>query len=250
MVFLRWFAAALFVVCIPVFLVLTNVRIATNWEAVYGYSLSEYDASQVTGIERSQLDRAVREIIWYFRYAERDALLDIRVQDGDEVRPLFNQREVLHMRDVLHLVQGVNRVHEFAFIYIVAYIAAVYLWSRERSLRHLARQAMMGGGLTVMVLGATALFVVVGFDTFWTQFHLISFDNDLWLLDPRRDHLIQMFPTGFWFDVTLALGMISMVQGGLIALAGVGYMWWQDRTQRRRRRRRRVVPAAAEARQA
>ena len=38
-------------------------------------------------------------------------------------------------------------------------------------------------------------------------FHLISFTNDLWILDPRRDYLIMMFPQGFFFDSTMFIAM-------------------------------------------
>jgi len=52
------------------------------------------------------------------------------------------------------------------------------------------------------------------------QFHLISFANDFWMLDPRTDRLVQMFPDGFWFDVALGVGIATLVQAVLVALLG------------------------------
>jgi integral membrane protein (TIGR01906 family) len=244
---LRWVTAALFVASIPLFLVLTNVRIAASWEPVYGYSFSQYGAPEVTGIPRSELDRASREIIRYFESGGTNELLDIRIREGEESRPLFNQREVLHMRDVKDLMQFTFRLQEFAFVYVVGYVAAVYLWSRERSMRHLAVQTIVAGVAAVAVLGVAAAGVVMGFDTLFEQFHLLSFSNDLWQLDPTRDHLIQMFPQGFWFDVTLAVGILTIMQAGLLALAAVGYLVWLDRRRERqlRSRRRRRAPATS-----
>jgi integral membrane protein (TIGR01906 family) len=233
----RWLAAAIFIACIPLFLVLTNVRIAATWERVYDYAFAQYDAPAVTGLERSELDRAGRQIIWYFRHTSGDQLLDIRVQQGEDQVALFNQREILHMQDVRDLFHLTFRLHEFALIYIVAYVAAVHLWARERSMRRLARDAVTGG----------ALAVVFGFDTLFEQFHILSFSNDFWQLNPATDRLVQMFPIGFWFDVTLAVGVMSIIQGGAVALAGLAYIIWLDREAERRRlsrRRRRSVAAA------
>ena len=224
---LRPAAAFIFIAAIPIFLVLTNVRIATTEQRVYEYSFSRYDAEDVTGIERSELDRAASEIIGYFRDGDADAL-DIRVVDAGEIVPLFNQREVLHMRDVRDLIRATFRLHEIAFVYIVGYIAAVFLWSGERPMRRLAREAMIAGGATVGVLAVAAVGVLVGFDSLFTQFHLLSFSNDFWKLSPARDHLIQMFPQGFWFDVTLAVGVITIVQGLAILGAGWAYVRWRD----------------------
>jgi integral membrane protein (TIGR01906 family) len=224
---LRPIAALVFIVAIPIFLVLTNVRVAATEQRVYEYSFSRYDAEAVTGIERAELDRAASEIIGYFRDSEADAL-DIRVADGGEMVPLFNQREVLHMRDVRSLMRATFRLHELAFVYLVGYVAAVFLWSAERPMRRLAQQAMIGGGATVAILAAAAIGVLIGFDDLFTQFHLLSFSNDFWRLSSARDHLIQMFPQGFWFDVTLAVGVITIGQGLAILGAGWAYVRWRD----------------------
>ena len=182
---LRWVASGIFIACIPLLLVLTNVRVAASWERVYDYAFAQYDVVDVTGIERPELDRSARAIVTYFETSESDELLDIRVQRGDEQIALFNQREILHMADVRNLFRLVYRIHEFALVYVVAYVAAVYLWSRERSMRRLAREGITAGIATVGLLSAAAVGVVLGFDAIFEQFHILSFSNDFWQLDPR-----------------------------------------------------------------
>ena len=227
----RRVATALFIVSLPVFIVLTNVRIATVEPRVHEYSFARYDVEATTGVERDELDRAAREIIDYFR---NDAdLLDIEVTAEGELAPLFSEREVLHMRDVKSLMRATFRAHEIAFVLLVACVTAVFLWSRERSLTRLASQLRIAGVLTVVLLGVSAVAVLVGFDSLFRQFHVISFANDLWKLSPARDHLIQMYPRGFWFDVTLAVGLLSALEGALLALAGHAYLTSEQRKRRR-----------------
>ena len=56
---------------------------------------------------------------------------------------------------------------------------------------------------------------------FWI-FHLVSFSNDLWLLDPRTDYLLIMFPLGFWFDATMRVAATAAAgAGALIAGSSV-----------------------------
>ena len=52
----RWFASALFVLCVPIFLLLTNVRVAAMDARVYEYSFATYNVPEVTGVDRPQLD--------------------------------------------------------------------------------------------------------------------------------------------------------------------------------------------------
>ena len=238
----RWIATVLFIVAVPLFLLLTNVRVAATEPRVYSYSYRQYDAVARTGIDRAQLDAATDEIVDYFRTGSGDELLDIRVVVDGEEQALYTQREILHMRDVKDLMQLSFRVQEIAFVYVIGYVVVVFLWSRERALRELATQSMLAGAVTVAVLGAAAIGVVLGFDSLFEQFHLLSFSNDFWRLNPATDRLIQMFPQGFWFDVTLAAGVVTAMQGGLVALAGYGYLVWEDYRKTRWRSRGQALP--------
>ena len=244
MLFVRYAATALFIVAVPVFLVLTNVRVAATEPRVFGYSFPKYDVVEVTGVDRAQLDRAAVEMVRYFRNSE--PLLTTRVTIDGQEQALFNPREVLHMRDVKERFQASFRVHEAAFVYIVGYVAAVFLWSRERPMRRLAEQSILAGVLTAGILATAALTMLVGFDAMFRQFHLLSFSNDFWMLDPATDRLVQMFPQGFWFDVSLAVGVASVAQGALIAFAGWAYLRWLDRPSKQRRTREAPATAAAD----
>jgi integral membrane protein (TIGR01906 family) len=175
-------------------------------------------------------------------------LLAIRVTIDGREQALFSPREVAHMSDVKDLFQRVFRLHELAFAYIVGYVASVFLWSRERSMRRLASQSVTAGLVTAGVMAAAALAMLVGFDELFVQFHLFSFSNDFWQLNPATDHLVQMFPQGFWFDVSLAVGVLTVMQGGIIALVGVGYIRWSERERPRASRGSgSLVPADIEA---
>jgi integral membrane protein (TIGR01906 family) len=240
---IRWVTTGLFLLAVPLFLLLSNVRIAAMESRVYGYSFSTYNVEEVTGIDRAQLDRAAAEMIQYFENEE--PLLTTRVRINGEEQPLFTARETLHMRDVKELFQDVFFLHEVAFIYIVAYVAAVFLWARERSLQRLAEQCMWAGVITAALLAVAALAVLVGFDSLFRQFHLISFSNDFWELDPSRDHLVQMFPEGFWFRVSFLVGLATIIQG--LILAGLGYaaLRWLRQPAARRAAARPRAPSPA-----
>ena len=63
------------------------------------------------------------------------------------------------------------------------------------------------------VVGILSLF---GFQRLFVFFHLVSFDNDLWILDPTRDYLIMMFPQGFFFDATVFIVVLTLGQALLL----------------------------------
>jgi len=69
----------------------------------------------------------------------------------------------------------------------------------------------------MLVLGLSAM---LNFDQFFLQFHLLSFSNEFWQLDPGQDYLIMLFPRGFWYDATLICAAATAT--GAAILGGVG----------------------------
>jgi integral membrane protein (TIGR01906 family) len=232
MAILSRLASVAFIVAIPVFLVTANVRFFASETRFYVRGFREYGAEDATGIRLSELDRAAGEMVSYF---ENDAteLRIIVTQDGQEVS-LFNTREIDHMRDVKTLMRFVYRLNEVSIAYILSYVTAVYLWSRERPLRTLAREAMVGVGVGFLALIGVGVFAVTGFDAAWTKFHEIAFRNDLWELDPSRDHLIQMFPEEFWQEATYLIGIITLAEAILIVALSATYLVFSRGEQKSR----------------
>ncbi len=77
---------------------------------------------------------------------------------------------------------------------------------------------MKGGWLTFSLVLFVAVLALVGFDRLFLYFHLVSFSNDLWILDPRRDYLIAMFPQGFFFDCTAVIAVLTLLEGAFLGL--------------------------------
>jgi integral membrane protein (TIGR01906 family) len=220
--FLRDLAALIFVVSVPLALITSNVRFAANEGRLYEYGFDKYDAEVRTGIDRDEVSRAGRELRAYFN---NDAeTVSIRNMEGGREVALFNERETGHLRDVKDLFGLTFRVQEATLVFVLAYVAAVFLWARERSLRSLAAQTLGASLLAAAVIVGLGVVALTGFDRAFEQFHLISFDNDLWKLNPRTDHLIQMFPEEFWFDASMFVGILTLVEAGLLALASGAYL--------------------------
>lgn len=214
----RWLARATFYIALPVALLTTSVRFAFSEERVYEYSIDHYDVASVTNIPHADLIAATQDVRAYFDNSEDYLRTRVHDQNG-RVVPLFNTREVLHMRDVKDLVRKVYGLHDFSLAFVAAYLVAVCIWSREESLAQLARrciQACLGAVAVLITLGGL---IFTGFDAAFTKFHELSFGNNFWQLDPARDHLVQMFPDGFWQDATLLIAVMTI---GQFALVGGG----------------------------
>lgn len=211
----------LLILAIPVALVATNVRLAVSEQRVYDYSVRTYDAASISGIPEDELFRANNQIGKYLTSRDPDPL-SIRVtNNGGDVVPLFNSREIAHMADVRDLVQALFIVQIAAIAALVALaVVMLVLWPP----RALAAAALYGSLLTGAALGMAGVFALSGFDSAWSQFHVFAFGNDLWQLDPNSDHLIQMFPEAFWQEITTLLGAVTLLEALFISGPAMAYL--------------------------
>jgi len=208
----------LFSLCLPVLLLTASVSTAANCPALYRYGFEKYDISRVTGLAPAELDKAATGLIGYFNGNEE--YINIVVEKDGQPFQLFNDKEVTHLKDVKGLFRLVYKVLLGTGVYALVFAAVSLFWWREK--RRLGKALFFGGGLTLAVMAVTGIIIAIDFDWFFLQFHLFSFANDFWMLDPATDYLIMMFPQGFWLDAALACA--AATAAGAVILGGAG--WW------------------------
>jgi integral membrane protein (TIGR01906 family) len=216
---IRLLTRFIFILCMPVFIFTASVGLAFNSLSLYKYGFRKYNISQVTGIAPDELTKAARGLINYWNSGKE--LIDIKVLKDGQVFTLYNEREVVHLKDVKALVRLDYFALGAAGLYCIIYLAYVLRGKTARHLREAALAGLGGSMATIGVLAALGIAVSLDFNAFWWQFHLLSFANDFWLLDPRTDYLVMMFPEGFWFDSVV---VIAAVSGVMTILAG-GLSW-------------------------
>ena len=207
----RW----LFILCLPLLLVTASIGGAANSLALYEHGFQKYDVGQTTGLAEAELETVARGLISYFNSDDEDITLTV-VKDGEPFE-LFNEQEVAHLRDVKDLIRLDYRFLLGTLIYILGYAGFSLILGKER--RRLALGVVIGSGITLVLMLALGLGILLDFDQLFWQFHIISFANELWQLDPATDYLIMLFPQGFWYDAasfcTLAVALGAVVLGGV-----------------------------------
>jgi integral membrane protein (TIGR01906 family) len=228
MKFLLRLASFLMVISVPLAATGAAVRFAFSYRPLYEYDINQYQIATYTGIDRSDLERVTDAFIAYFNNSDRE--INLEVQQRGIRKLVFNDKEVNHMVDVKNLVRAFYRVQEIALVVLVGLGIAIYLRERRQGLRRIGGALIMGGVLTVTIVISLATLSLVDFDSLFLTFHEISFPgNTDWLLDPRIDNLIAIFPEPFWLDATLLLGFLIVAQALLAIIVG----WQLQLIQRR-----------------
>ena len=221
----------LFILCLPVMLLTGVIAAAVNSHSLYHYGFDKYDVGETTGLENSELEKAADELIRYFN--SNDESINLMVTRDGETFPLFNEREIAHLKDVKGLIRLDYSLLAATASYVLLYAVISLCWLIEDSRRRLARSTVIGSGVVIGLILLLGLAAVADFDNLFLQFHFLAFNNDLWQLDPATDYMIMLFPQGFWFDATLFVGLATVGLAALTGATGGGYLWYQRRQDRR-----------------
>jgi integral membrane protein (TIGR01906 family) len=130
--------------------------------------------------------------------------------------PLYNDRELSHMRDVKDLIHQLIFVHN---ILVGFYIIIGILTWKGRHLKSLGKSLQNGGWITIGIIIAILVGIALSFNQLFTDFHRIFFTGDTWLF-LYSDTLIRLFPMRFWSDAFTVMGILTLIGAGLVLLLG------------------------------
>jgi len=188
-------AFIMLVLAIPMLIVSVAVNIYAGSVDLYTGGFARYHISAVTGISNPQLKDVARGMADYLDGKVRSPQVEVDI-NGIK-RPVYSQKELIHLEDVRKIIDIFKMLEVLSLIiFLLTGLSMFFKFGVSRLLKGL----QAGAVVTVVFLGSVMLWALIDFNSIFYFFHILSFSNDLWLLDPATDYLIMMFPEGFFFD--------------------------------------------------
>ena len=207
--------------CLMLVLFITSIEAVCYWTP--NYYKNEYEKYQVLDdlpeMTMEDLLEVTDEMMAYLRGNRDD--LHVRTTMGGEEREFFTEREIAHMADVRGLFLAAIALRRICLVFILAAVGVIVL--TKGKLRQVLPKTIFAGTLlffgTAAVLG---LIISTDFTRYFILFHHIFFTNDLWMLDPAVDMLINIVPEPFFIDTAARI----LVTFGILAAAVLGVSYY------------------------
>ncbi|MBR2809406.1 MAG: TIGR01906 family membrane protein [Erysipelotrichaceae bacterium] len=187
------------------------------------YYISESEklnTKQVLKMSKEDLDQVCVDLVDYLKGDLQDLNSKTYTIDG-QAKNFYNDKEIAHMSDVKDLYQGVVLARNI--LAIVCLFALAYLiFKRDQNTAYLTANTyqkvfLIMFGVFIIVIA----YAFIDFNRFWIGFHRMFFTNELWLLDPRTDLLINLMPEPFFFDIVFRIIVTEIVAFVLLYLLSV-----------------------------
>ena len=169
----------------------------------YVESFLELEVEKSIGISEEALTRVTEALVTHIDKGTGD-LKNVEKVNGEDVI-FYNEKEQHHLHDIQILVKAARKF--LILVNIGMVLALIVVWLIDKSdkkqfLVSITRSFKSAVIASLIALGTLVALYFIDFDWAFRKFHEIFFTNDLWLLDPKTDRLIQMMPLEFFIDFT------------------------------------------------
>ena len=199
-------------------ILLSNSLLMINTDSFYKFEFNKNNTALKTGINENDLFLVVDNIQDFFKEKSNEKINMVVYISGIK-KNLFNSKEIQHMIDVKNLILNIK-----LFNYLLWFTALILLLikislSKEKKLISLLSITRSYFIYSVAILISTLILIALSFRWIFYFFHIISFDNNLWILDPRTDYLIKIFEEVFFMDATIFIGILTLFSSIIIFLS-------------------------------
>ena len=196
------------IVSLSLFCILISLEQHSFDKMNYMYNYSIHNIEEVTGKPKEELSDITDKLIEY-----------LKGNAGEEaLKPHYNEKEILHMEDVQVLF---NYASVLKYVTMILSLGLIMLFSIKEEKDILGKYIFKGMFANWLIMGLLAIMVLLDFNKYFTYFHLMFFTNDLWLLDPETDLLIQMLPEEFFIDIAKQIGLSFLMY--VATIQGIGF---------------------------
>ncbi len=224
MKFLHNLAGFICACCLMAILLISSVEAVAYW--IPGYYEREYEKYQVLddlpSMTMEDLLTVTDEMMDYLRGDRED--LHVYTTMGGEYREFFNEREIAHMEDVRGLFLAAIQIRRIAIALLI--LCLVFLAATKAKISLILPRAICVGMGVIFLIGAgLGALIASDFNRYFVIFHHIFFNNDLWILNPATDMLINIVPEPFFMDTAFLI--LAIFGASTVLVFGISLFLWR-----------------------
>lgn len=215
----RYLMLGLVTISVPILCISGSIRFLAIRPEFYEWGQAQYVfVADPSPVQQRAADQA---LVKYF--AGDPGSLQAHLKDYGLDEEFFSQRERLHLEDVHSLFQLAGSLAGATGIVMAVSLLVAITRLAPFDLPSFVRAVRRGAAATLIILATSATAALLDFRALFLQFHIMSFSNDLWQLDPAQHNLIRIFPFNFFLAAAVCAAVLA---GAIAALFFCVATWW------------------------
>jgi len=189
-------------------LLFSSLQFVVYNDAYFEWHYKQHDIEAITQINLDNLMEVTDKMMEYL-IDQRETLDMTTMVDGQE-EEVFGEREKAHMVDVKSLFLKGKQLRDISFVGLIL-ILVYFSRTKKDTLIGWLNQLTRFFVVSFALIGVFGGIIATDFNKYFTIFHELFFNNDLWLLDPETDILVNMVPEIFFFQTVMLILLLFVL---------------------------------------
>ena len=205
------------IVLLPLMLLFCSINFVTYNIKNYEKQFERFSIMEEIGIDKNDLIVATQNLLNYIKNVRED--LDFTALINGEEIEFFSINDKLHMIDVKNIFQAIIVAKNIGLILLMFIFFIIHFNNNVKiDIGKCLIISSVSGTLPFLML---MFLMYVDFNKYFTIFHKIFFRNDLWLLDPKTDRLVNIFPEEFFSNMAIKILSFYFIALAVILAIGI-----------------------------
>ncbi len=201
--------------------ILVGVEIFCFSEGFYRKEFQKLGTAEYVGVDEESVNRVTKVLLDYLKGKRDD--INVTVEVNGVMTEFYNDREKAHMMDVRALYRW-TRIVGYGGMIVLLFLMTLSLILKDHDIRMRALDGYITGNIIFLgLVTLVSIWAVADFNSFWVSFHRLFFTNDLWLLDPYTDRMINVFEEQLFFDLVIRIALFAIAVMVIILFAVILY---------------------------
>ena len=197
----------LLAISLPLFILLKSIELNTFDKEFYLETFVENRVLETTEKDLEELGNVTEDIFNYLKGEVDETIME----------PYFSEREILHMVDVRYLFKCGFIIKNISLLFL---IISAFMLLLGKNYKSLGKSILFGSLIWIGSIFVLLLLSLSDFNKYFTYFHKIFFNNDLWILNPKTDLLIQMLPQNFFVTIFIKIALLFLLVLAILVIIG------------------------------
>lgn len=208
--------------CFIIACVVFSIKITAINPNFYIPKYESMNLANEIGVSGSDLNKSIHVLLDYLDN-KRDNI-DAKITWYENRQAMFNEKEKSHMVDVKDLYQKALKVGYMSVLIFVLILIYFYMNEKKNKIAYLSKGLVRAALSFVVLMIFFGFWILTDFTSFWTWFHTLFFSNQLWLLDPATDFMINMLPETIFYQLVLSCALEVIMVVGCVLVFSIYYL--------------------------
>lgn len=214
-----------------VMLIVTAISVAIFKDMkFYQNEFEKYNVTQYIDMEMQDIMYVINELMDYL-HDDRDDLENIITEVDGCSRDFFTEREKIHMADCKKFF---NIGYDIRTISLITFVISIcfLIITKKLNINDIIKSAGAISSIIILLIIGIGIFALIDFNYCFILFHKLAFSNDLWLLDPSEDLIINILVEPFFADMVLKIAIYCIIVLVILMVLGFG-IYLKDKKRRK-----------------